>query len=374
MIYLDNAATTRIDSRVIEIMNNSMQEYFGNPSSSHALGRKSRSLLESSRKNIAKHFNVSSAEIIFTSSGTEADNLVLFNAVKNLGVKRIITSKIEHHAVTHTVNVLIQEFGIKVDYVALDSKGHVDLSNLKELLENQQEKTLVSLMYVNNEIGNMLPIKEVADLCKQNDTLFHSDTVQAIGHYPIDLSSILVDFIVGSAHKFHGPKGVGFAFFRKGIGITPMIHGGNQEKGARSSTESIHAIQAMSKALDFSLETIEEDIRYLNDLKSYCTQSLKKLDKTISFNGDSDNLENSSCTILSACFSRELSMLLFQLDIAGFAVSGGSACQSGSSAGSHVLKAINGEDDKRTSVRISFSKHNTKEEIDKLIQKIKELL
>lgn len=374
MIYLDNAATTRIDSRVIEIMNNSMQEYFGNPSSSHALGRKSRSLLESARKNIASHFNVSSSEIIFTSSGTEADNLVLFNAVKNLGVKRIITSKIEHHAVTHTVNVLIQEFGIKVDYVALDSKGHVDLSNLKELLENQQEKTLVSLMYVNNEIGNMLPIKEVADLCKENDTLFHSDTVQAIGHYPIDLSSILVDFIVGSAHKFHGPKGVGFAFFRKGIGITPMIHGGNQEKGARSSTESIHAIQAMSKALDFSLETIEEDIRYLNDLKSYCTQSLKKLDKTISFNGDSDNLENSSCTILSACFSRELSMLLFQLDIAGFAVSGGSACQSGSSSGSHVLKAINGEDDKRTSVRISFSKHNTKEEIDKLIQKIKELL
>ncbi|TXD47297.1 cysteine desulfurase family protein [Polaribacter sp. IC073] len=374
-IYLDNAATTKIDKEVIEIVQTSMAENFGNPSSIHQFGRKAKSSVETARKNIAKHFKVAAAEIIFTSSGTEADNLIIHNAVLNLGVTRIITSKIEHHAVLHTCNFLQKSSNITVEYVNVDVFGTVDLLHLEALLKASEEKTLVSLMMLNNEIGNLLPMVAVANLCKLNNALFHSDTVQAIGHYPIDLQKIKADFIVASAHKFHGPKGVGFAFFRKGFGILPMLHGGDQEKGARSSTENVHAILGMEKALEIAYNTLQKDKNYIESLKVYFISELKKISENIQFNGLSQDLEHSGYTILSVRFPVKNDMLLFSLDLAGIAVSGGSACQSGSNKGSHVLTELlfNGEEDK-TSIRFSFSKFTKKEELDVTISKLKKLL
>jgi len=374
-IYLDNAATTSIYAEVIEVMQTSMVENFGNPSSTHQFGRKAKASVETARKNIAKHFNVSAAEIIFTSSGTEADNLILYNAVLNLGVRRIITSKIEHHAVLHTCNFLKESENIVIEYVDVDVFGNMDALHLEMLLKASKEKTLVSLMMINNEIGNLLPMDKIADLCKKNNALFHSDTVQAIGHYKIDLQATMVDFIVASAHKFHGPKGVGFAFFRKGFGILPMLHGGDQEKGARSSTENVHAILGMEKALEIAHNVLEADKSYIESLKIYFINELKQLSDKIEFNGLSGDLEQSSYTILSVRFPVQNEMLLFSLDLAGIAVSGGSACQSGSNKGSHVLSEIlkNGEEDK-TSVRFSFSKFTNKEDLDFTISKLQETL
>jgi|TARA_B110000902_G_scaffold228747_1_gene269049 cysteine desulfurase len=374
-IYLDNAATTSMYAEVIEVMQTSMAENFGNPSSTHQFGRKAKATVETARKNIAKHFNVSAAEIIFTSSGTEADNLILYNAVLNLGVRRIITSKIEHHAVLHTCDFLKESKKISIEYVNVDVFGNMDALHLETLLTASKEKTLVSLMMINNEIGNLLPINKIAELCKKNNALFHSDTVQAIGHYKIDLQATMVDFIVASAHKFHGPKGVGFAFFRKGFGILPMLHGGDQEKGARSSTENVHAILGMEKALEIAHNVLESDKRYIESLKIYFINELKHLSDKIEFNGLSGDLEQSSYTILSVRFPVQNEMLLFSLDLAGIAVSGGSACQSGSNKGSHVLSEIlkDGEEDK-TSVRFSFSKFTNKEDIDFTISKLVEIL
>ena len=375
-IYLDNAATTPIDKEVIEVMYRSMQENFGNPSSTHQFGRKAKASVETARKNIAKHFNVSASEIIFTAGGTEADNLILQNAVQNLDVKRIITSKIEHHAVLHTINFLQKKHSIHVDFVAVDSNGDVDLNDLEILLETHQtEKCLVSLMHVNNEIGNLLPIDLVSELCKKHNALFHSDTVQAIGHYPIDLQKTPIDFIVASAHKFHGPKGVGFAYFKKGFGILPMLHGGDQEKGARSSTENVHSILGMEKALAIAIDNLEYDTQEISALKKHFISELKGNFKNISFNGYSESLEKSSYTILNVRFANANDMLLFSLDLNGIAVSGGSACQSGSGKGSHVLENIlDASNIDKTSVRFSFSKLTTKQEIDITILKLKELL
>jgi cysteine desulfurase len=374
-IYLDNAATTNIYQEVIAVMQTSMSENFGNPSSTHQFGRKAKATVETARKNIAKHFNVSAAEIIFTASGTEADNLILYNAVLNLGVTRIITSKIEHHAVLHTCEFLQESRNITLEYVHVDAFGNIDELHLEELLKASKKKTLVSLMMINNEIGNMLSIDAIANLCKLNNALFHSDTVQAIGHYKIDLQVTLVDFVVASAHKFHGPKGVGFAFFRKGFGILPMLHGGDQEKGARSSTENVHAILGMEQALEIAHNELEEDKSYVKNLKTYFINELKEISKDIQFNGLSEDLEKSSYTILNVRFPVKNDMLLFSLDLAGIAVSGGSACQSGSNKGSHVLAEMlfDGEDDK-TSVRFSFSKFTKKEEIDFTISKLQEML
>lgn len=374
-IYLDNAATTQMHPEVIEVMQNSMATNFGNPSSIHQFGRKAKSSVETARKNIAKQFNVSASEIIFTSSGTEADNLILNNAVLNLGVTRIITSKIEHHAVLNTCKFLSEKYNITLEFVSVKDNGDIDLEHLEVLLKSSEKKTIVSLMMVNNEIGNLLPVKIVTDLCKKYNSLFHSDTVQAIGNYKLDLSDINIDFLVGSAHKFHGPKGVGFAFFRKGFGIAPMLHGGEQEKGARSSTENVHAILGMEKALDISYTALKKNKNYIESLKLYFISELKKLSKEIKFNGKSDNLDSSSATILSVRFPVKNDMLLFSLDLLGIAVSGGSACQSGSNKGSHVLSEIlfNGEEDK-TSVRFSFSRNNTIEEIDFAISKIKDFI
>lgn len=374
-VYLDNAATTPIAPEVIDVMQLSMQENFGNPSSTHQFGRKAKNIVENARKTIAKTFNISAAEIIFTSGGTEADNLILYNAITNLGVKRIITSKIEHHAVLHTVEFLQKKYAIEVEYVQVNSNGDISIDHLEELLKNSKEKTLVSLMYINNEIGNILPLEKVCELCATYDALFHSDTVQAIGHYSIDLQKIPVDFIVASAHKFHGPKGVGFAYFKKGFGIQPMLHGGDQEKGARSSTENVHSILGMEKALEIASSSLENDKEYMNSLKLFFIDELVKLNSSVKFNGKSSIIENSSCTILNVMLPVTNEMLLFSLDLNGIAVSGGSACQSGSNRGSHVLSEILKEEDENlTSVRFSFSRNTTKEELNYTLQKIKELL
>ena len=374
-IYLDNAATTPIDPEVIQVMQQSMQDNFGNPSSTHQFGRKAKNGVENARKNIAKVFNVSASEIIFTAGGTEADNLILYNAVTNLGVKRIISCKIEHHAVTHTIEFLKQEYNISVDFVDVNEQGEIDMIHLKSLLQSSEEKTLVSLMYVNNEIGNILPWKEIGNLCQEHGALFHSDTVQAIGHYSIDLQEIPVDFITASAHKFHGPKGVGFAYFKKGFGIRPLLHGGEQEKGARSSTENVHSILGMEKALLLATDSLEQDKTHMNGLKSHFIQGLMDLNPKVRFNGNSSDLEKSSCTILNVLLPISNDMLLFTLDLNGIAVSGGSACQSGSNVGSHVLHEIlNKEDEELTSVRFSFSRNTTREEIDYTLEKIKGLI
>ncbi|WP_347174422.1 cysteine desulfurase family protein [Polaribacter uvawellassae] len=375
-IYLDNAATTPIDKEVIDVMVQSMLYNNGNPSSTHQFGRKAKSSVETARKNIAKHFNVSASEIIFTSGGTEADNLILQNAVTNLGIEVIITSKIEHHAVLHTCDFLKKTHQTEIVFVDVDKNGDIDLKHLDELLETHQtDKCLVSLMYVNNEIGNLLALNKVSEICKKHNALFHSDTVQAIGHYQIDLQKTQIDFIAASAHKFHGPKGVGFAYFKKGFGIQPMLHGGDQEKGARSSTENVHSILGMEKALEIAVSNIDKDTSYLSELKKYFISELKSNFKDVAFNGNSEHIDKSSYTILNVRFAKASKMLLFTLDLNGIAVSGGSACQSGSSKGSHVLdELLNKTEADKISVRFSFSKNTTKKEIDTTVLKLKSII
>ncbi|MGK0454295.1 MAG: cysteine desulfurase, partial [Paraglaciecola sp.] len=359
-IYLDNAATTKIDKEVLELMHVTMQENFGNPSSTHQIGRKAKSAVETARKNIAKHFNISASEIVFTAGGTEADNLILNNAVLNLGVQRIVTSKIEHHAVLHTCEFLKTTYNITLDFVNVDAFGNIDLLHLEDLLSDSVDKTLVSLMQINNEIGNILEVDEICNICKKHDALFHSDTVQVIGHYPLDLKKNPIDFIVASAHKFHGPKGVGFAYFKKGFGILPMLHGGDQERGARSSTENVHSILGMEKALSIAMTNLDKDVNYIECLKIYFISALKNISEDIAFNGHSLNLHKSSYTILNVRFPIQNDLFIFSLDLAGISVSGGSACQSGSNKGSHVLAEILKDDEAaKTSVRFSFSKFTT---------------
>ncbi|MDO6745213.1 cysteine desulfurase family protein [Tenacibaculum soleae] len=371
-VYLDNAATTPMLPEVIEVMQQSMQVNFGNPSSIHQFGRKAKAAVETARKNIAKHFNVAAAEIVFTAGGTEADNLILYNAVLNLGVKKIITSKIEHHAVLRTVQYLQKQYNISVKYVEVDKNGSVVLSDLEKHLQASTQKTLVSLMYVNNEIGNLLSINKVADVCKKYDAYFHSDTVQAIGHYQIDLQKTPIDFIVASAHKFHGPKGVGFAYIKKGISMRPILHGGEQEKGMRSSTENVHAILGMEKALKIAYDNLEKDKLSILKIKSYFITQLEEHFKNVQFNGLSNDLDKSSYTILNVRFNIKDKMMLFNLDLQGVAVSGGSACQSGANKGSHVLVAFLSEQEAdKTSIRFSFSKLTTVNDVDYCISKLK---
>ena len=268
LVYLDNAATTKLDPEVVDVVAKAMMENYGNPSSTHQMGRKAKTAIETARKTIAKQFQVTASEIIFTAGGTEADNLILQNAVFHLGVTRIITSKIEHHAVLHTCEFLQKEHNITLEFVDLDADGQVDLEHLKLLLESSDQKTLVSLMHINNEIGTMLPLQEVCSLCKMNNALFHSDTVQTIGHYPLNLQETPIDFITCSAHKFHGPKGVGFAYFKKGFGIKPLFYGGEQEKGARSSTENVQGILGLEKALTLAYTHLEDEKNHVKAIKT----------------------------------------------------------------------------------------------------------
>jgi len=376
-VYFDNAATTQIRDEVVNRMAEVMKNNFGNPSSTHHYGRSSRALIETARKIIASYFNVSASEIFFTSGGTEVDNLVLRSAVRDLSVTEIITSKIEHHAILHTAEELVKEFNIEVKFVDLQPDGHIDYHHLEQLLD-ASKKQLVSLMYVNNEIGNKLDIKRVAELCRTNKALFHSDTVQAIGYYKLDLQDIPVDFLAASAHKFHGPKGAGFAFIRKNSGLKPLIFGGEQERGLRAGTESIHNIVGLEEALKMAYDNLEEERQHILGLKQYFIEALKTNFQDISFNGGCEDLGKSTYKLINVCLpidEEKGNLLQFQLDLKGIACSKGSACQSGSSQGSHVLAEVQtAEEMARPSVRFSFSKYNTKEEIDYVIEVLKEFI
>ena len=370
-IYLDSAATTSVHPEVIKVMVEVLQNDYGNPSSTHSFGRSSKTLVEKARKSIAKHLNCSAQEIIFTSTGTEATNWILTSLVKSNQVKRIITSKIEHHATLYTVLALEKEFGIQVDFVSILPSGAVNMKHLEELLQ-EDIPTLVSLMHINNEIGTILDLEKVCALCQNKKALFHCDTVQSIGKETLDLTHLPIDFIVASAHKFHGPKGVGFTFLKKTTEITPFTHGGSQEKGLRSGTEAVHQIVGMSKALDLCYENLEADKKYVSNLKAYCLEELKSNFPDIQVNGE-DTFYNIINVLLP--FSEEkTAMILFNLDIKGIAVSRGSACQSGSVKPSHVLAEILTEDAiKKPSLRVSFCHDNTKEDIDALIEGLKGL-
>jgi cysteine desulfurase len=371
-VYLDNASTTAIRPEVIQEMTKVMTEDFGNPSSTHSFGRNAKSILELSRKSIAKHLNIAAQEIIFTSCATEANNWILRSAVKDLKVKRIITSKIEHHAVLYTLLALQSEYDIQVDYVAVKPNGEIDITDLVELL-SQETKTLVSLMHVNNETGTVLDLERVGRICKQYNVLFHSDTVQSIGKTEIDLQAIPIDFIVASAHKFHGPKGVGFAFVRKNSGLQPIFYGGEQEKGLRAGTEALHQIAGMAKALDYSYTNLETERTYISELKNYLITQLEIEFPAFVINGTVDGFYNMLNVLLP--FSEDkTAMILFHLDMKGIAVSRGSACQSGTIKPSHVLaEMLSNEDLKKPSLRISFSHYNTKEDIDLLIEALKNI-
>ena len=372
-VYLDNAATTRLDEKVFDTMVPFMKEEYGNPSSIHAFGRKTRSAIEGARKTVAKLLNVSPAEIFFTSGGTEADNMAINQTIDSLGITHAITSKIEHHAVEHTLQILEKAGKVKLSWVNVDDKGNVDLNHLEELLKTN-ERSLVSLMHANNEIGTLLPLERVGEICEKYDAIFHSDTVQTMGHYPMDLQKINVHFITCAAHKFHGPKGVGFLFIKHNIKIKPMIHGGAQERNMRGGTECTQGIIGLAKALEICNEEMNEHIAHIQGIKNYMKASLEKNIPGIEFNGETGN-ENSLYTVLNCRFPAhpDAEMMLFNLDIAGIAASGGSACSSGSNQGSHVLRGI-GTDTSRASIRFSFCKYNTKEEVDYTIEKLKAMM
>lgn len=369
-VYLDNASTTAMRPEVIQEMIKTMTDDFGNPSSTHSFGRNARTIIELSRKNIAKYLNCSAQEIIFVSGGTEANNWILRSAVEDLKVERIITSKIEHHAVLYTVLALQSDYNIQVDYVKINPDGSIDLTHLSNLLSDEK-KTLVSLMHVNNETGSILDLDRVGVICKQYKALFHSDTVQSVGKTEIDLQKISPDFIVASAHKFHGPKGVGFAFIRRNSGLQPLLFGGEQEKGLRAGTEAVHQIAGMAKALSVSYENLETEREYISGLKKYLINQLEIHFPEFRIAGKKDDFYNVINVILP--FSQDkTSMLLFSLDMKGIAVSRGSACQSGSIKPSHVLKEILSETDlKLPNLRISFSHYNNREDIDWLIESLK---
>jgi cysteine desulfurase len=368
-VYLDNAATTAIHPEVISAMLEVLQNDFGNPSSTHSFGRSAKTLLESSRKSIAKLLNAQASEIIFTSSATEATNWILTSVVKDLGIQRIITTKIEHHATLHTVEHLAKEFGIQVEYISILPNGNIDYQDLAAKLPSDIP-TLVSLIHVNNEIGTILDIKRVSDLCQYANALFHCDTVQSIGKTNLDVQDLGIDFLVASAHKFHGPKGIGFAYLKKNSMLQPMIFGGEQEKGMRAGTEAVHQVVGMSKAFELAHVNLENDINYISDLKEYCYSELKKVFPAVKINGENTfyNLLNVQLPLSE----EKTSMLLFTLDMKGIAVSRGSACQSGSLKPSHVLvEFLSPEEVMKPSVRISFSHFNTKEDIDLLIEALK---
>ncbi len=373
-IYLDNAATTPIDKAVIEAMLPMMEMNFGNPSSIHGHGREVRSAVERARKTIAGLLNTSPAEITFTSGGTEADNMAIVRSIEKFEITHAITSPLEHHAVLHTLEYLAKKGKIKLSLVELDSKGHIDLNHLEELLRDNP-KSLVSLMHGNNEIGNLLDMDKVGQVCEDYGAIFHSDTVQTMGHYRHDLQQMKIDFLVGAAHKFHGPKGVGFLYINSKNKIQPLIHGGSQERNMRGGTENVYGIVGMAKALEIAYSGMDDHRQHIEVLKQRMITKLRQNIEDVQFNGDSDNLEKSLYTVLNVGFppSDEGDMFIFNLDINKISVSGGSACTSGSDIGSHVLTALNISSE-RPAVRFSFSKYNTVEEIDFVVDKLVEMV
>src|SRR6476469_168644 len=375
-IYFDNAATTALSPEVLEAMLPYMKENFGNPSSIYSYGRETRLAVENARKSVAKALGVKPGSIFFTSGGTESNNTAIAASIRDLGCSHIITSQIEHHAVLHTVEHYGHTTNVEVSYVKLKEDGHIDLVDLESQLEEQTEKghkCLVSLMHANNEIGVLLPIKKVGELCQKYKAIFHSDCVKKVGHYPINLSEIHVHFISASSHKFHGPKGVGILYVNEDINIKPFIFGGGQERNMRAGTENVYGIVGFAKALDIAMRDYEETSKYISELKLYMMEQLKENIPCVSFNGAP--LGRSLYTVLNVSFPKteKSEMLLFNLDINNICASGGSACTSGASAGSHVIRAINNNPNQVT-VRFSFSVHNTKEEVDAVVEKLKELI
>jgi cysteine desulfurase len=370
-IYLDNAATTPLDPEVFEAMKPFMLEDFGNPSSTHAHGRKVRAAIESARKKIAELVNATPGEIIFTSGGTEADNAIIRSAVSTYNIRNIISSPIEHHAVMHTIGHLGKD--IRIHMVELDEKGHVDMEHLESLVKTHKD-ALVSLMHANNEIGNILDLKRTGELCAEYKAFFHSDTVQSVGHYRHDMKDLEVCGMTAAAHKFHGPKGIGFMYIRKDKKIHSFIHGGAQERNMRGGTENVYGIIGLSKALEIAYREMEAHTKYIQGLKTRMIEKLRQQIPGVAFNGDSENPLRSLYTVLNVSLpeSDENEMLLFNLDLQGISASGGSACSSGATSGSHVLGHLY-PDSKRGAVRFSFSKYNTPEEIDLTINKLAEL-
>jgi len=371
-VYLDNAATTPLDPEVMKEMCKVMEGTYGNPSSIHAHGREARTIIERSRKIIANLLGTSPAEIFFTSSGTEADNTAIRCAIADHGIKHAITTPIEHHAVLHTFEALERAGAIKLSFVNLDEKGNVDLEHLETLLK-ENDRSFVSIMHANNEIGTLSDMERIGDLCEAYNAIYHCDTVQTMGHYKHDLSKLKSHFVVCSAHKLHGPKGVGFLYISHRIKINPLIYGGAQERNMRGGTENIYGIVGLAKALEMAYADMEQHRQHIQELKTYMIDQLVESIPGIEFNGET-NPDKSLYTVLNVSFPEmEMAdMLLFNLDIAGISASGGSACSSGSDIGSHVLTAI-GTSPLRPSVRFSFSKNTTKEDIDYTVAKLKEL-
>jgi len=368
-IYFDNAATTPIDKDVIEVMQSALKEKFGNPSSIHRYGREAKVLIENSRKTVAEILNVSPSEIFFTSCGTEANNTVLYAVIKGFELKNIITSPIEHHAITHTLAMFEKSGLIKVHNLRINDKGQIDFRHLEELITSHKN-VFVTLMHANNEIGNLLPIKDVSELCAEHKVLFHSDMVQTVGKYDINLSNIEVDFISSSAHKFHGPKGIGFLYINGKNKIEPLLYGGGQERNMRAGTENIYGIAGLAKAMEIAAIDMEHIQSHIMNLKSYAVSKIKENFENVQFNGESENKGLYTLINFSLPKTEKSEMLLYNLDIEGIAVSGGSACTSGSAEVSHVLKALNIDTGKPT-IRLSFSKYNSVEEIDYFIKVLK---
>jgi cysteine desulfurase len=362
-----------MDPQVLEAMMPYMTDRFGNPSSIYSYGRETRLAIEMARKSVARILHATPAEIFFTSGGTESSNTAIFAAVRDLGCRRIITSAVEHHAVLHTVEYLAKRGEAELEFVKLTANGHVDMEDLEHLLASRKVKTLVTLMHANNEIGNMIDMAAVGELCKTYHAIFHSDTVQTVGHFPFDLEQTHVHFITGGGHKFHGPKGVGLLYVNESIRIHPHIHGGGQERNMRAGTENLYGIIGFARALELATENHERDSTYIGGLKSYMMEQMKAQLPDLTFHGDPDG--RSLYTVLNVGFPKteKTEMLLFNLDINHICASGGSACSSGADAGSHVIRAIY-NDPAKVAVRFSFSRHNTREEIDAVVAKLRDLM
>lgn len=371
-IYLDNAATTALHPEVLEAMMPYFTEFYGNPSSQHSAGREVRSAVEESRKTIAQTINAQPGDIVLTSGGTEANNTILKGAVRDLGVKHIVISAIEHHCVLHTAEYLEHTGQVRLTILPVDELGHISLEDLEKTLSSATEKVLVSIMHANNEIGSINNIDKIAQLCKVYNALFHSDTVQTYAHYQIDVQKTPIDFLSAAAHKFHGPKGIGFFYMRKSVKIQSHIHGGGQERNMRAGTENVAGIIGLAKAASLAYQNLDKDRAYISSLKSYLVTEIQKELPAVEFNGAYD--ENTLFTVLSLSLPPHQmgSLLLFQLDMQGICVSGGSACSSGASIGSHVIASI-GKGVDRIPLRCSFSKFSTKEEVDALVAAIKKL-
>lgn len=372
-IYFDNAATTALDKEVLDAMMPYLTSNYGNPSSIYSYGRESRLAIENARKSVAKILNAHPAEIFFTSGGTESSNTAITASIRDLGCKRIISSEVEHHATLHTIEFLKKAGEVELSYVRVLRNGHLDMEHLEELLAQSKEKCLVTLMHANNETGNMLNLHKTGELCKKYNAIFHSDTVQTVGHFPFDLKNTPVDFITGAGHKFHGPKGVGILYINENVKIKPFLHGGSQERNMRAGTENLYGIVGFAKALEIATKNYEKDSDYIRGIKLYFMEQLKSNIEGISFNGDP--LGDSLYTVVSVNVPKtdKSEMILFNMDINNICVSGGSACSSGADVGSHVMRALNIDPDIVT-VRFSFSKFNTKEEVDIVISKLKEMI